>query len=105
MNAGCQVRFWADHPYFLRRGLPSWLGGPADPAADAITAEALDALGGGDGPPLLRQHVTLDAARLARKLGAVRGYLTEYAALEADFGPALDPARLAHEVIWQPAGS
>lgn len=103
-DAGHPVRFWADHPYFLRRGLPSWLGGEPNPAADEIVDEGLATIAG-DGPPLAREVVTLDPPRLARKHDAVRRYLTEYAAIEADFGSALDPAQLAHEVTWATAGS
>ena len=101
---GCQVRLWADHPYFVRHGLPSWLGGEPNPVADALVADSLATVVG-QRLTLTRDIVTLDAESLRRKLAATRRYLTEYDAIQADFGPAMDPAYLQYEVVWTASAS
>jgi hypothetical protein len=98
---GHQVRLYGDTPYyFVRHGLPSWVGGTANPRADAMIEAALAAL---PNPPdrLSRHVVELTPTELARKQQAIRRYRTEAAALHAELSTApSDPAMLRYEVHW-----
>ena len=99
--AGHQVRLYCDTPYyFVRHGLPSWVGGTANPCADAMIEEALAALP--HQPDRLGRHVVeLTPAELARKQQAIRRYRTETAALYAELSTApSNPAMLRYEVYW-----
>jgi LmbE family N-acetylglucosaminyl deacetylase len=104
VDTGCQVRLWADHPYFVRYGLPSWLGDEPNQVSDALVADSLAALVD-HRLTLTRRVVTLDAESLLRKLAATRRYVTEYDAIQADFGSAMDPAYLQYEVVWTASAS
>lgn len=99
-SADRAVRLYADSPYYLARGLPSWLGGAPGPAADALTEDALDRL---DLPPsaLTRGVRELSAAELERKLAAIRCYQTEFPAIWAALATSpAGPDAIRHETCW-----
>jgi len=95
-----EVRFYADSPYYLACGLPSWLTGTPNPAADARTEEALARL---DlrGKSLIRHVRELDEPAFQRKLAAIQRYETESLAIWADVtrGP-LGRESLRYEAYW-----
>jgi hypothetical protein len=96
---GIQVRLWADSPYFLRHGLPTWLAGEVNHPADEIIGEGVSVYAGHRFRLSLRT-IRLTGARLDRKIEAVREYTTEYRSLQASFGRALEPEYLAYEAMW-----
>lgn len=95
-----QLRLYADSPYYLFHGLPSWLGRSTDPAADAGVEQALRRCGA-DRLALRRHVVHLPDAALAAKLAALRRYATELPGIEAALASSGGgPGRLRHEVYW-----
>jgi LmbE family N-acetylglucosaminyl deacetylase len=94
-----ELRLYADSPYFLFDGLPSWIAGPSNPAADHRIGVALSAL---EGRPRLERHVTeLTGEDLANKLVAIGRYTTEMPSLLADLdraGYSLEAMR--YEISW-----
>lgn len=102
---GARVRFYGDVPYFVRRGLPSWLSGRPNHDADELVDEALRALTF-DPSSLHRRLVRLSAFEMARKLEALRCYSTEFDPANKDFGGALDnPEIMQWEVYWTASNS
>jgi LmbE family N-acetylglucosaminyl deacetylase len=97
---GREVRLYADSPYYLVQGLPSWVTGIPNPAADALTEEALARLDLA-GRSLARKIVELDQAAFQRKLAAMRRYETEIPAIWADLTRAPGgPDAMRHEMYW-----
>jgi LmbE family N-acetylglucosaminyl deacetylase len=99
------VRLYADSPYYLARGLPSWLAGTPNPAADALTGDALDRLGL-PAAALDRQVCELSEAELGRKQAAMRCYRTEFPAIRAELArsPA-GPDAMRDETWWAVGGA
>lgn len=94
------VRLYADSPYYLAQGLPSWLAGTPNPKADALTDGALDRLGP-PGPALTRHVRELSETELRRKLAAMRRYRTEFPAIWADLASSpAGPEAMRHETWW-----
>ena len=97
---GRVVRLYADIPYLLRHGLPTWLGGSANPRADAGVADALGALGCAEGS-LEREIVVLEPGEIDDKLRAMGRYETEFGLVDDDFGGVLhDREAMRYEVYW-----
>jgi hypothetical protein len=96
-----RVRLYADIPYLLRHGPPTWLGG-ADPRADAQVERAFAAIGAQ--PVAFDRHlVRLTTEQTRRKIEAFGQYRTEFALVDADFdGATSDPTRMRREVYWEP---
>jgi LmbE family N-acetylglucosaminyl deacetylase len=91
-----QLRLYADSPYYVLPGLPEWLGGPPNPAADRAIERAM-AVSGADRLRLRRYVVRLDDDTLAAKIKALRCYRTELPSIES----AVDVADwMRHEVYW-----
>jgi LmbE family N-acetylglucosaminyl deacetylase len=96
-----ELHLFADSPYFVRQGLPSWIGGRANPAADRLVHQAFADLGAMH-DSRSRRAVVLAPAEFDAKLRALRRYTTEFPTLNAHFGRA--PARLEmarYEVFWE----
>jgi LmbE family N-acetylglucosaminyl deacetylase len=97
---GREVRLYADTPYYLRYGLPSWISGETNALPDSIIDQALDAL-----PVprdrLARHAILLSPEEFARKMAAMNCYTTETEGLKASF-PLLfsQPSIMRHEVYW-----
>jgi LmbE family N-acetylglucosaminyl deacetylase len=81
-RAGVPVRLYADLPYAVRDGWPAWVRE------------------GRPGPGV--RVITLDDEAARRKLEALQGYATQFAALDED-GRLSDPRTLRHEVFWSVA--
>ena len=96
---GRDVCLYADLPYLVRFGRPTWLGG-ADGPARRLLAEAFAALPA-DPDAFARRVVELDPTQAVAKVAAFRRYETEFGPVNADFGGALDdPETLRREVAW-----
>jgi LmbE family N-acetylglucosaminyl deacetylase len=92
-RAGIPARLYADLPYAVRSGWPAWVREERPPGrGDSRVAPALrDAA---------EVHiVTLSTAAARQKLAGMRGYVTQFAALDED-GRLSDPATHRHEVFW-----
>jgi hypothetical protein len=108
---GVPVTLVADYCYSTRHGWPTWIE-PAGgrPAADEQWGELLgDVLGERLRHPRI---VRLSEDQSARKLAAMRGYVTQFANIEAeeprwqaDGLPPSDPAKRAIEVFYDLGGS
>jgi hypothetical protein len=98
---GRRVRFYADFPYLIRYGPPSWLGGgDAAAPADAQIAAAFAALGA-DPADFERSVVELTREQAEGKIAAFRRYRTEFPLVDADFaGATSDPDKMRIEVYW-----
>jgi LmbE family N-acetylglucosaminyl deacetylase len=95
-----KLRLYADSPYYLLQGRPSWLGRSGNPAADRAIESAL-AGSGADRLRLRRQVVPLPAEQSAVKLAAIRRYTTELPGIEAALAGAGGELELMrHEVYW-----
>jgi LmbE family N-acetylglucosaminyl deacetylase len=95
-----RLRLFADSPYYLLHGLPSWLGHSGNPAADGAVERALST-SGADRLALRRRVVRLPDGEFAAKLAAIRRYTTELPGVRAALaarGGGLDLMR--HEVYW-----
>ncbi|WP_087873267.1 PIG-L family deacetylase [Arthrobacter globiformis] len=97
---GHRVRLYADSPYYLRHGLPSWFTPLHDPEADKAIKTAFGDLGI-DEQRLPRHEVRLSKEATAAKMTAMRAYLTEFEAIDDDFGGVASTADLMrHETYW-----
>ena len=96
-----EVRLYADSPYYLFQGPPSWLSGTPNPEADRWVDRALADLDV-RADRLTRHVVHLDEAALAAKLQAMRRYVTEFPSVQADIlarsGDGLEV--MGHEAFW-----
>jgi LmbE family N-acetylglucosaminyl deacetylase len=100
---GKRVRFYADTPYFMRRGLPSWITQVENAAADAYVANGLSLLSTSEA---FKSHVVqLSPEQVKAKLVAAQRYETEFEPANADFGGVLaDEAYVRYEVYWTVRG-
>jgi LmbE family N-acetylglucosaminyl deacetylase len=97
------VELYADMPYALRAGLPSWVdGAPPDPYVDPDVAweRALARVPVRDAE-LLPVVVTLDDATRAAKARALQCYASQIGALAGGPHRRLDDDALRHEVRWR----
>jgi LmbE family N-acetylglucosaminyl deacetylase len=96
----CEVRPYADSPYYLAYGLPGWLGGKSNPEADACTEQALSSLDLSS-KRLVRQVCELGEPMFHRKLAAIRRYETEIPSIWADVTRSPGgPESLRYETYW-----
>lgn len=96
---GREVRLFADFPYVLRYGLPSWLTGKSNPRGDAYVEEALRLLTEEVG--FERHVVRLAPTDVDRKIAAAKRYETEFAPANIEFGGAMeDPDAMRYEAYW-----
>jgi LmbE family N-acetylglucosaminyl deacetylase len=96
---GHAVRLYADIPYLVRHGLPSWLSGVENPRADELVEAAFRALPAGE--DFDRHVVELSPEQIAEKLAAFERYETEFDLVNADFdGAVTDPELMRREVYW-----
>jgi LmbE family N-acetylglucosaminyl deacetylase len=104
-GGGRRLRLYADFPYVVRHGPPSFLTGRKNEAADAAVAEAFAALG--LSATELKPHVVrLSDEQLAAKLEAASRYQTEFELVDADFGGALsDRKAMRSEIYWASGGA
>lgn len=97
---GWAVRLYADSPYYLREGLPSWLAQEPNRPVDEAVHDALSLLS----PAFagLRPHVVdLGMEQAGRKIEAAQRYRTEFRFIDEDFGGiASDPEVMRHEAYW-----
>jgi LmbE family N-acetylglucosaminyl deacetylase len=92
-RAGIPVRFYADLPYAVRGGWPAWVSerrtpGPGDRGVPPVLRDATEV-----------RVVVLGDAPAREKLDAMRGYTTQFAALDED-GCLSDPSTHRYEVFW-----
>jgi LmbE family N-acetylglucosaminyl deacetylase len=96
-----ELHLFADSPYFVRQGLPSWISGRENPTADQLVDRALSDLGVAH-KPLSRSVVALTPEELDAKLHALRLYTTEFPTLREHFGRApTRPEMAGYEVFWK----
>jgi len=96
---GKRVRLYADTPYFMRHGLPSWLTGMENAAADGHVRDGLEVLSAD--VRFNRHPIELDQGQVEAKLASARRYETEFEPANADFGGVLaDKATIRFEVYW-----
>lgn len=99
VRLGGDVRLYADSPYYLMRGLPTWVGGEPNPAADSWVAQALSRLNRGLAGPEVTE---LPRVELDQKFTALRRYTTEFPSIWRDSSrPPASPGMLRFEVIWR----
>lgn len=97
---GRQVRLYGDSPYFLRHGLPRWIGGAPSDETDAAVDDALRVLSP-TYTALSPRPVDLGLEEAGRKIQAARRYRTEFRFIDDDFqGVASDPERMRYEAWW-----
>jgi LmbE family N-acetylglucosaminyl deacetylase len=107
---GFAVTLYADLPYCVMHGWPSWVDGRAsDPHRDIDAFWSSFLAGVGELPPLRSARVVrLDEERAAAKLAALRSYATQLPALSYGGRDLLaDPEIHRYEVFWDlaaPAG-
>jgi LmbE family N-acetylglucosaminyl deacetylase len=95
-----QVRFYADSPYFLRHGLPSWWTTTPNLEADDAIEAAFAKLGLGS-RRIERISTRLSDDAVAAKMATMREYVTEFEPVDADFGGiASDSELMRHETYW-----
>lgn len=111
LRGGVPLRLYADLPYAVRFGWPSWVTRePADPAlrVDADWDAALTTVPV-DRPALRASPRRLDEAEAAAKLEALRRYRTQFAALNhGPVGLLEHPLVLPYEVefaAWSPTSA
>jgi len=97
---GRRVRLYADSPYFIRWGLPSWLRPSSDARSDVYIDGALHSIA--PEPIATERHVVaMSDTEVKRKILAARNYHTEFAFIDADFhGKSSDPEMMRWEVWW-----
>lgn len=96
---GKRVRLYGDTPYFMRHGLPSWLTGAENAAADEYVEGELVVLA--SERKLDRHVIELQPAEVKAKLEAAHRYETEFEPANADFGGVLaDETAIRFEVYW-----
>lgn len=100
---GRDVWLYADSPYFLRYGLPSWIGDVRNEQADQAIEEAFHSLDlDADIAPVIAQ---LASDEVRWKIQATRRYSTEFEPVDQDFaGVASDPNMMCYEVYWKIPG-
>ena len=98
---GRAVRFYADFPYLVRYGPPSWLdGGHEASGADAQVEAAFTALPAA-ADAFDRTIVELTAEQADAKIAAFRRYETEFRLVDDDFGGVTsDREQMRREVFW-----
>jgi GlcNAc-PI de-N-acetylase len=96
-DRGHTVHLYADSPYYLRHGFPSWIGG--DGGADAYVDAELAALGS---PERFRRRVVeLSRDEVDAKIATAKRYETEFEPANKDFGGLLEDRHAMHfEVLW-----
>jgi len=97
------VRLYADSPYYLRCGVPSWTAaGGGEPAADAWVTTALSRLDA----QLTGPEVTeLAPAAFDQKVTAMRCYTTEFPSIWRDASrPPAEPGLMRFELTWAVTG-
>jgi hypothetical protein len=95
-----EVRLYADSPYYLRYGLPSWATRTVNDTADEAVIAAFEYLGVNP-TGLTRRHVILSDHAIAQKTAAMRAYRTEFEPVDFDFdGIASDASLMRHETYW-----
>jgi hypothetical protein len=98
---GRTVRFYADFPYLIRHGPPSWLDGGEDAARADADVEAAFAMLPAISDAFERSIVELTPAETETKIAAFRRYETEFPSVDADFdGATSDPRQMRREVYW-----
>ncbi|MEA2374670.1 MAG: hypothetical protein QOD53_1133 [Thermoleophilaceae bacterium] len=98
-GGGPPIRLYAELPYAVRYGWPSWVTGEARPDPVDYDAWWTAALPGG--APLPAAAHRLPAEEMDRKLDALRTYRTQWTALDmADIGLISRPVTLRHEVSF-----
>lgn len=103
VRLGGDVRLYADSPYYLRHGLPSWANPdePA-PAADAWVMTALNRL---DVKLTGPEIAELPPAVFDQKVAAMRCYTTEFPSIWRDASrPPSEPGMMRFEPTWGVAG-
>ncbi|HLK00488.1 MAG TPA: PIG-L family deacetylase [Streptosporangiaceae bacterium] len=98
------VRLYADSPYYLRLGLPSWAGHGGEPelAADAWVMTALSRL---DAKLTGPEVAELSPDVFDQKVAAMRCYTTEFPAIWRDASrPPAEPGMMRFEPTWVVAG-
>lgn len=99
---GRAVRLYADVPYLVRHGAPTWLGATENPAADVQVERAFAALPAAP-EAFERRVVELPPEQTETKMAAFARYETELALLDADFGGAVtDRGAMRLEAYWIP---
>jgi len=100
-----EVRLYADSPYYVFHGLPSWITGEPNPEADEGVDRAFSALG--LDPARLGRHVIRLPPRVfGRKLEAMQRYTTEYPSMRADLArPGSSPEMMRYETFWTVPGA
>jgi len=103
-----EVRLYADSPYYLLHGGPSWLGERAGTMPDRTADREIDAALSRlwtEPPGLDRRVVFLQPEALDRKWAAIRRYTTEFPLIRADLARAgLEPEVMRCETYWLVAG-
>ncbi len=104
---GIPLRLYADVPYAVAFGWPAWVRG--EPADRRLDVDAEWATWLRSVPELLRASeprvVTLRPEHAAAKLAAMRGYVTQFAALDGGgLGRLSNQAIYPYEVFWDVAG-
>jgi LmbE family N-acetylglucosaminyl deacetylase len=100
-----EVRLYADSPYYVFHGLPSWITGEPNPEADARVEQAFAALAL-DPVHLDRHVIRLPRPVFARKQEAMQRYATEYPSMQADLArPGSSPEMMRYEVYWTVPGA
>ena len=100
------MRLYADSPYFVFHGLPTYCGADGDEAADGDVAadrwinEALDRVVDDD-ISLVRHVERLTAPAFERKLDALRCYTTEFPLVLADVEARGGLEMLRYEIWWE----
>lgn len=100
---GIPVSLYADMPYAIEYGWPGWVAGAAGHPASVEPAflwqDWLDAIA--DAAPRLRPMARPLSSDMAdRKLSTMRGYRTQFAALDGPRGKLSNPDARRFEVFW-----
>lgn len=96
------VRLYADSPYYLRHGLPSWVSYGGEPEADALVRSALTQL---DAELTAPEVTELSAAAFGQKVTALRCYTTEFPSIWRDASsPPASVDMMRFETTWAVVG-
>jgi LmbE family N-acetylglucosaminyl deacetylase len=101
VERGWRVRLYADSPYFLRSGPPTWVTQVRNTEADRCVDEALTRLLPSEMPRRRSlERLTLDAAEA--KIAMAKRYSTEFTFIDKDFnGIPSDPNLMRVEPYWE----